>query len=71
MNFKRKGKTSIEKAVYAVFAVVVVFMVLQVGFMVWAGFEVVTSVNEAGGVKEALIGAAKDVKDITDAYKGE
>lgn len=46
-------------------------MHFKLGGMVWLGVEVVGTVQESGGVKEALKDLAKDTKEIVDAYKGE
>jgi hypothetical protein len=56
MNFKSNRKrTTVEKLFFAIFIFVGVIILGQIGAMVWFGMEVVSNVNEAGGIKEALI----------------
>ncbi|UZV41103.1 hypothetical protein vBVpaMR16F_37 [Vibrio phage vB_VpaM_R16F] len=70
MTFNRssKKKTTVEKMVYAIFAVVAILITVQIGLVVWGASEIITSVQDSGGVKEALIDLAKDAKDIKDAF---
>jgi CHASE3 domain sensor protein len=69
-NSFRKN-TTFSKIVYAIFAIVGLLFLVQVGIFVWGVGEVINSVQDSGGVKSALIELAKDAKDIKEAYDAQ